>query len=406
MLKDYFNLSVNGLKQRKLRSWLTMLGIFVGIATIVALISLGQGLENVIISQFSFLSADMITVTASTNTQTGVFSDLTNPLGKDEIEAVKDVDGIESFAPRNMRPVSYVLDDVTYQAMMTSLPIEEYGKSIYDIISISMVEGEKLDKGEKYSLTVGYNVAKSSAYERPLEPGDTITIEEKEFEIKGIIEKKGSFMLDNMIGMPEVTMNDLFDIEEDEYAMINIKARKGNDINEIITELERKLMKARDVDETTKDFNVESAQDTLEMMESTMFGVQLFIYIIAGISLVVGGIGIMNTMYTSVLERTKDIGIMKAIGARNSVIFTLFFIESGLLGSIGGLIGIALGSGLALLAQSIGSAVGSDLIQAHISLGLLLGALLFSFIIGAISGISPAMQAAKMHPVNALRKTK
>ncbi|MFP4401213.1 MAG: ABC transporter permease, partial [Candidatus Woesearchaeota archaeon] len=338
MLKDYFNLSVNGLKQRKLRSWLTMLGIFVGIATIVALISLGQGLENVIISQFSFLSADMITVTASTNTQTGVFSDLTNPLGKDEIEAVKDVDGIESFAPRNMRPVSYVLDDVTYQAMMTSLPIEEYGKSIYDIISISMVEGEKLDKGEKYSLTVGYNVAKSSAYERPLEPGDTITIEEKEFEIKGIIEKKGSFMLDNMIGMPEVTMNDLFDIEEDEYAMINIKARKGNDINEIITELERKLMKARDVDETTKDFNVESAQDTLEMMESTMFGVQLFIYIIAGISLVVGGIGIMNTMYTSVLERTKDIGIMKAIGARNSVIFTLFFIESGLLGSIGGLI--------------------------------------------------------------------
>ena len=138
-----------------------------------------------------------------------------------------------------------------------------------------------------------------------------------------------------------------------------------------------------------------------------MFAVQLFVYIIASISLIVGGIGITNTMYTAVLERTKEIGVMKAIGARNSMIFALFSIESGLLGLIGGIIGILIGLALAYGFAAAGRvALGVDLIQAHISPFLLIGALLFSFIVGTSAGVLPALQAAKLQPVDALRSGK
>ena len=142
-------------------------------------------------------------------------------------------------------------------------------------------------------------------------------------------------------------------------------------------------------------------------LNSTLFAVQLFVYIIAAISLAVGGIGIMNTMYTSVLERTKEIGVMKSIGARNSAIFTIFFIESGLLGMVGGIIGIILGLVFAFGLSAIGRvALGSNLIQASISPVLVFGALLFSFVLGTAFGVLPAYQASKLNPVDSLRSAK
>ncbi|MBI2659933.1 FtsX-like permease family protein [Candidatus Woesearchaeota archaeon] len=152
---------------------------------------------------------------------------------------------------------------------------------------------------------------------------------------------------------------------------------------------------------------MESPQQTLEALNSTLFAVQLFVYIIAAISLAVGGIGIMNTMYTSVLERTKEIGIMKSIGARNSAIFTIFFIESGLLGTVGGLIGIIFGMGFAYGISFVGRIIlGSELIQASIDPLLVVGALLFSFVLGTLFGVLPAYQASKLNPVDSLRAAK
>ena len=126
---------------------------------------------------------------------------------------------------------------------------------------------------------------------------------------------------------------------------------------------------------------------------------------IASIALIVGGIGIMNTMYTSVLERTKEIGVMKAVGATNKRILTLFLIESGFLGFFGGVIGVTLGLGISKLVEAIAFAqFGESLIKADVSLTLLLGALFFSFAVGAMSGVLPARQASKLKPVEALRK--
>ena len=178
-------------------------------------------------------------------------------------------------------------------------------------------------------------------------------------------------------------------------------------INRIFTRIEKLLRKERDVEKGKENFVVESPEGMLESLDSTLFAVQIFIIIIALISLLVGGIGIMNTMYTSVLERTKEIGIMKSIGAKNYMIFNLFFIESGLLGMVGGIIGVALGLIFAYGLAAIGRAVlGVDLIQAKVSLTLIFSSLFFSFFMGTLFGVLPAIQASKLNPVDSLRSAK
>ena len=227
------------------------------------------------------------------------------------------------------------------------------------------------------------------------------------YEIVGILEKKGSFIFDSSLLMNEDTLLEDLNKDKDNVNVIAVKVKNKDDIDSVKANVEKLLRKERNVDEGEEDFSVQSPQATLEALNSTLFAVQLFVYVIASISLLVGGIGIMNTMYTAVLERTKEIGIMKSIGAKNSTIFTIFFIESGLLGTAGGLVGILFGLGIAYGAAAAGRLfLGSDLIQAKIGLTLILGALLFSFVIGLLAGTLPALQAAKKHPVDALRFVK
>jgi len=171
--------------------------------------------------------------------------------------------------------------------------------------------------------------------------------------------------------------------------------------------IERLMRKERDVKKGEEDFTVQTPQAVLAQVNSTLFAVQLFVYIIAAISIIVGGIGIMNTMFTSVLERTKEIGIMKSIGARNSTIFSLFFIESGLIGSIGGVIGAIIGISMAMGLAFVGRlALGSELIRADVSVWLVFGSIFGSFLLGSIFGVIPAIRASKLHPVDALRHNK
>ena len=140
----------------------------------------------------------------------------------------------------------------------------------------------------------------------------------------------------------------------------------------------------------------------MEQISQVLGIMQVVLVGIAAISLIVGAIGIMNSMYTSVLERTKDIGIMKAVGARNSDIMKIFLIESGLMGLVGGIFGTALGTIVALIVEKISSQSGFLLII-RIEYGLLLFGLLFAFLVGMISGALPAYQASKLRPVDALR---
>ena len=167
--------------------------------------------------------------------------------------------------------------------------------------------------------------------------------------------------------------------------------------------IKEELRDSRDEDEGEETFSVQTFEQLLEQFNDILGIVSIVLIGIAAISIVVGGVGIMNTMYTSVLERTKEIGIMKAVGAKNSNIMTLFLIESGMIGLAGGMIGIGIGIGLSKIVEIVASEAGFLPIKAYLGAPLLLGALAFSFIIGAASGTFPAMQASKMKPVDALR---
>jgi putative ABC transport system permease protein len=234
---------------------------------------------------------------------------------------------------------------------------------------------------------LGNTYTDTTLFGKNLKIGNKILINGVEFEVVGILQKKGSFTQDQAIYMNENALINLFSITG-ETDLIEIKTKDPQLVNQVKLDVEKLLRRERNVKVGEENFQVQTPQSTLDTLNSALFAVQLFVYIIAGISLVVGGIGIMNTMYTAVLERTREIGIMKAIGARNSRIFLIFFLESGFLGLVGGIIGILLGLGLAYGLAFLGRIIlGADLIQASVSIMLVIGSLIFAFGLGTFFGI-------------------
>ncbi|MBN2881707.1 ABC transporter permease [Candidatus Woesearchaeota archaeon] len=399
---NYFKLIWNNFKHKKLRSWLTVIGILIGIMAVVSLIALGQGLQYAISSQFSFLSPDIVTISVVSSDQ---FSSSSKPLEKDYVELVERVDGVKQASGRIMRPVKIKVDKSTDYTMGISVPTGKKAEFLYNAMNLKIEKGRFLDDSKDNEVLLG-NMFSDPDNGLNSKVGDEILIQGKPFIVVGILKKTGSFMIDISTYINEKGMENLFDLDN-EYSFIGARIDTEKDMKEIISNIEKVIRKKRHVKEYNQDFTVQSAQATLNQVNSILGGVQIFVYIIAGISILVSGIGISNTMFTSVLERTKDIGIMKSIGATNRTIFTLFLIESGLLGMIGGIIGVILGSSIAVGLAALGrQAMGLDLIQARISFALIFGAISFSFIIGTVSGLIPAIKASKQNPVEALSYTK
>ncbi len=407
MIKDFFIFSINNLKKRKMRSWLTMIGIFIGIATVVSLIGLGEGLRHAINSQFGFLGTDILSVTASGGfgpPGTGVV----DPLTDKELNAIKSVHGVEGVAGRIIESGKLVFNNRVGFGFAASMPDGEERKVMERLMNMEAQKGRLLKDGDKGVVFLGANfMEEDNGFEKPILPGSKVELLDVEFKVIGILEKKGNIQLDGAVFVNEDDLRNLVDRESDDYDIIAVRFNENDDVKKIQFDIEKKLRKIRGVKEGEEDFSVESPASVLENVNNVLLGIQIFIYIIAGISLLVGGIGIMNTMYTSVVERTKEIGIMKSIGAKNSSIFLLFFIESGFLGLVGGIIGAILGFLLATGLTLIGKLVlGSDLIASHITPELIIGSILFSFILGSFFGTLPAIQASKLNPVDALRHVK
>jgi putative ABC transport system permease protein len=261
-----------------------------------------------------------------------------------------------------------------------------------------------LTKNDRYKIVVGSDYLEKKLYTRHLKLGDDLRIEGQDFEIVGILKRSASVFGNEFIIMNDEPMREVLDIG-DEVDLIAVKVQDADMVPLIAERIEKEMRKSRDVEEGKEDFSVETPEQVIETMGKILDYVTWFLVFIAMISLVVGGIGIMNTMFTSVLERRKEIGIMKSIGARNRNVLTLFLIESGVLGLAGGTIGILLGMGLSKSVEVIATlALGTQLIQAHYTLTWILIPLIFSFVIGTISGVMPAMQAANLKPVDALRQ--
>ncbi len=408
MIKDFFVYSLKSIRHRKLRSWLTMLGIFIGVAAVVSLISLGEGLRVAITSQFGFLGTDVLSVQAAGITYAGPpGTGAAEPLTDDLAAKIEKIDGVKAAINRYIRTGTMEFNNIQGIGFAMSMPSGEHRNIAEEILNVKAEQGRLLKEGDARRVLLGNMFTNPDMWNgKGIKSGDRVLINDISYEVIGIMKKKGSFLLDGAVIINEDQL--LKDFGDDgTVSVIGVKVKDPNRMDKVKEDIEKMLRKERNVKKGEENFEVQSPQKILESLNSSLFAVQLFVYIIAIISLLVGGIGIMNTMYTAVLERTKEIGVMKSIGARNSNIFTIFFFESGLLGMVGGIVGIIIGLILAYGLSFIGRlALGIGLIQAHASIFLIVGSLMFSFFIGTIFGVLPALQASRLQPVESLRSAK
>jgi putative ABC transport system permease protein len=413
---DILRLSIINLSQRGLRSWLTIIGIVIGVAAVVSILSIGAGMQQTISAQLAGLGSDVgyIMPGFQRATRTGQGMIITPRIGSVRI-ILSDKDlQVVRFTPGVKIVNGVVAGRVNIQYYGENISVQAYGVdpvASQEISSVNVEYGRFLVPGDGNVVVVGYRVA-NEMFKKPITINSQIHIEGKTFRVVGILEKfggmVGGIIYDNAIFMTtSVARTVLTDIGSNEFSVIQFKVEDLQKLDDVTNEVERRLMLSRHVTEDTKDFTIITAKSMQETISNVMNTLNMFLGGIAAISLLVGAIGIANTMYMSVIERTRQIGTLKALGATNFEVMKMFLLESSLIGLIGGLIGVFLGfiaSGLIseLGIRIIGTGIRSTSLTV-ITPELVLFALAFSVLIGAVSGLLPARKAAQLEPVEALR---
>lgn len=392
MRSDYFLLAVKGLRHRKLRSWLTVVGIVIGVAAIISLITISRSLESTIEQQFAQFGANRILISAKGFQGPGTMS---QGLTTKDVETVEKISGFSYVSPGLFRSAEVWYKKEMGFTLIGGLPAADYNKFFRDS-GIDVQEGRMIQEGEQQVALIGSRVAREM-FSPKIGVGNKLTINKETFKIVGVVEEIGNAQDDNQIYIPLEAAREIF-AEPERVDTIIAQVKVSSEIPALQEKIERELERKRG----DTNFQVLTAGQILEQINQVLGVMQIVLVGIAAISLLVGAIGIMNSLYTSVLERTKDIGIMKAIGARNADILQLFLVESGLIGLVGGVLGTALGTVLALAIGPIAKSAGFPLIIT-IEIPVVLFGLLFAFVIGVFSGLLPAYQASKMKPVDALR---
>jgi putative ABC transport system permease protein len=371
--------------------------------SVVSLISLGDGLKAAVSSQFGIGSTEVISVQAGGLSFGPPGSGVVNPLTKKDVEDIKKMQSVDFAVARIIEQGDLEFEKVAVFGFATNVPDGEERKFLYDALEFRTSQGRLLKDGDNDKVVLGNNFGENKVgLGKKIVIGDIVSIKKKNFEVIGILEKKGSFIFDNIVLMNTKPLENIME-DPNRVDVIAVKVKSKELMDKVKADIEKVLRKNRGVKIGEEDFQVQTPQAILATINSVLTGVQIFIVMIASISILVGSVGIVNTMTTSVLERKKHIGIMKAIGAKNSDIFFQFLIESGLMGFLGGLIGIIFGELIAFAGTTgINSLIGSES-KFTINITLVILTLIGSFFIGAISGIVPAIKAAKQNPVDSLR---
>jgi len=405
MLLDYLGLSWHSIRNRKLRSWLTILGVVIGVTAIVTLISIGQGIQDSITGEFEKLGYNTITVLpGNLDTERGGFGNASS--GTDtylDSTVIKNLEEIKVSGATRTETGLINSDQLDGQAFLRVTGMSEEVLSNFD----DYFSGFPVEAGERFSFTgapLEVVLGSGAAKDLGVSAGGTVRIEGKEFTVTGVLKPEdqgdGGFNfygdLDSGIFVPLATMNDLYG-GENRASIVLAEVYEDSDVSSVAESVENAYT-ANDTASTTI-----TTEDISNRVNNVLGTIQIALAGIAAISLLVGGIGVMNTMYTAVLERTREIGVMKAVGAKNGQILSLFLIESGLLGLVGGALGTLVGIGISLLAGRFIDQALSVPFAPSFQPGLIIGAIAFSFVLGSISGVLPARQASRLQPVEALR---
>ncbi len=403
MLIDYFIIALRNLRRRGVRTLLTLVGIFIGITAIVSLISLGQGFEKAITEEFEKMGSDKLFITAGRGGGMSMMIPSSRPLTDDDLRVVRSVKGIKEAGG-----LSYAIVPVRFKGKMkytylAGYPTDSSRVVVESMENMKISDGRDLRKNDKYKALVGREIYNGNLFGTKVKIGDRLGIEGKTFKVVGFFAPIGDSQDDSTVIAPLETVRKLLNKNKTlDYIIAQVV--EGEDVNAAKLDVEKALRRHRNVKKGAEDFSVRTTEELLKSFQVILSVVQIVFLGIAGISLVVGGIGIMNSMFTTVLERTNEIGVMKAIGAKNSDIMWIFLIESGLVGVVGGIIGISLGVLLSKVIEvGVSVSMGMTYMRAYFPLSLISGTLAFSFALGTLFGVIPAMRASKMSPINALR---
>ncbi len=400
MITDYFKLAIKNLRKRKLRSWLTIIGIIISIATIFVLISLSLGLDVAIKEQFRLLGTDKIFImpkgqAGGPGTSTVVSFTIKDA---DVIEKVQGIKKVTFWTAANAK--------IERDKNLKFIPIVGIDLDTSDLYietgAYEATEGRLLKRGDSKNIMIGSRY-KEDFLGKTIKVGDIILINNEPFKVKGILKPIGNPSDDALIYMPLEDFRPLFNIPNRIDTLI-AQIEPGRDIKQISNSIEKKLITSRGLTKDNTDFVILTPEELLSSFNTILGIVTAFLAGIAAISLLVGATNIANTMYTSVLERRKEIGVMKAIGAKNPDILKIFIIEAGLLGLIGSFFGVVVGMLIGKIIEYYAITVlNTTLLRVVFPLYLIIGCFLFGFLIGSVSGAIPSYQASKLKPVDALR---
>lgn len=408
MIEEYVKLALKGINGRRIRAWLTMIGIFIGIASVTALISLGDGVNNFMQSQFASIGADKIMVIPGGGEGLagliGGFLGGSSTLTEEDVELISKVAGIKDVSFMIYGYDKITKRDEAESVFIAGVPTGKDFDMLKQMQGIEVVRGRTFQENEKNVALVGYLWwSGDQVLRKPLRLRDTITIKDEEFEVIGFLSKVGNKQDDANVYIPLETARDLFS-KPDDVDTIIAQVHPSFEPSTVAELVKTELRQEKNQKEGEEDFSVQTLENLAKQVGLMISIVQLVFIGVSGISLVVGGVGIMNTMYTSVMERTREIGIMKAIGAKNNQILAIFLIESGIYGLVGGVVGGLTGIAVSKLVElAVISSQGAEIFKVRFSVSLLLFVLAFSFGVGVVSGLLPAKQASEMQPVDALR---
>ncbi|HEY3362771.1 MAG TPA: ABC transporter permease [Methanosarcina sp.] len=448
-------IALNMVKANKLRSWLTIIGIIIGIASVMAIVTTGEYFEKEVTKTLEGFGGDTITIVASTPFQitdeestvessgnidgssraSGETSKTAAETEEDEAEAQTNTSSSVEFEQvteaqltnmdvltlRSIPAIESINVNVDKDAEMkiggesTPVWIQGVDPGVWPKITKKDIEqGRMLDTGDKNVVVLSNELAKKT-FKREIRLNEIILLNDKSYRVVGILANGGGLLggltgtFGSSIYMP---YQDAYTLSSDEssseserdvYSSIEVKLTKEADYNVALKEIERKLRLSRRVTEDTQDFYVNSQKEAIENTRKLITGLTAFLAFIAGISLLVGSTGIANTMFTSVLEKTKEIGIMKAIGAKNRDIMLIFLCNAAMISLVGGIIGILLGTATVqaiLLLLSIKMKVPFEFV---LSFKATFISAFVSIIVGLIAGLVPAKNASELKPVDALR---
>jgi putative ABC transport system permease protein len=411
-MKLYQNLleALQSLSANKLRSMLTILGIVIGVAAVIAMLSIGRGAEASITSRIESMGTNLIYITPGSTSESGVRSAAgsASTLTLDDATALADLPNMAAVASQTS---SFV--QVVYQGQNTNTRLMGVTPGYETVSSLTLEDGEFISDSEQSArslvVVLGNSVSETLFGGTSGVVGQKVRLNGQSYKVIGVLASQGGtgFMnQDDQVFIPLSTaltrlVGGANFRGSKVISQITVKASSANVIDQVVNDVTTTMRSRHGTVEGADDFTVTTQEATLAAATSVTDTLTIFLGGIAGISLAVGGIGIMNIMLTTVSERTHEIGLRKAIGARRRDILFQFLVESMLLSLVGGLIGVAVGWGVSRIMGQV--QISGSTITPVVGLDSVLLATIFSMVVGLFFGIYPATRAARLQPVEALR---